>query len=126
MSQKDQSHTQPTKSPVQSGSNSIAVVTVSVIIAVAISFVISRYVFPAPRIAYVDTGKLMVGFNEANKVKKELQEVEKEWQSKIKILNDSLAAQVEKVSKEFDNASLQRKQELQTQLSILNQQVNKG
>jgi len=96
------------------------------VLAVVFSVVICRYLLPVPKIAYVDTGKLMVGFNEAAKVDRELQEVEKEWQSKIKILNDSLAAQVEKVSKEFDNASLQRKQELQTQLSILNQQVNKG
>jgi len=123
MSQKPQS--QPSNQTPQKGSNFINSLLMMVL-AVVFSVVICRYLLPVPKIAYVDTGKLMVGFNEAAKVDRELQEVEKEWQSKIKILNDSLAAQVEKVSKEFDNASLQRKQELQTQLSILNQQVNKG
>ena len=78
----------------------------------------------SPKIAYVDTGKLMVGFNEANKVDRELKEVEKEWKDKLKILKDSLAAHVELMNKEYDKSPLKRKKDLQTQLTIQNQQIN--
>lgn len=89
-----------------------------------IHIICEMFLFHAPKIAYVDTGKLMVGFNEANKVDRELKEKDAEWKKQLKILKDSLAAHVELMGKEYNDASAKRKKELQDLLSAQNQQVN--
>jgi hypothetical protein len=46
----------------------------------------------SPKIAYIDTGKLMVGFSEANKVEKVVKVEDDKWQAQLKVLQDSLQA----------------------------------
>ena len=122
MSQKDQS--QQRKAAGKSGLNSVTVVIVSVILAVVISFIISKFISPPPKIAYVDTAKLMVGFNEAARIDRELKEKDDKWKKQLKELKDSLAAHIDLMGKEYDNANLKRKKDLQTMLTIHNQNVN--
>jgi Skp family chaperone for outer membrane proteins len=80
--------------------------------------------FLVPRVAYINTGKLLVGFSEAAKTEKELKVEDEKWQAKYKALSDSLQEQINKMSKEYDRASAAKKKELQDMLSARNQQVN--
>lgn len=98
-------------------------------IAIAISLLLSfgvavKSFFFTPRIAYVETAKLMVGFSEAAKVEQEMKAENDKWQGQLKILQDSLAASISTMSKEYDRATPQRKKELQDLLSASNQRVN--
>lgn len=77
-----------------------------------------------PRIAYIETAKLMVGFSEAAQAERELKAENEKWQTELKVLQDTLAAHVELMSKEYDRATPQRKKELQDILSASNQKVN--
>lgn len=77
-----------------------------------------------PQIAYIETAKLMVGFSESARVERELKAENDKWQEQLKVLQDSLAAHVELMSKEYDSATPQRKKELQDILSTSNQRVN--
>ena len=122
MSQKDQS--QRGKTAGKTGLNSVTVVIVSVILAVVISFIISKFVSPPPKIAYIDTAKIMVGFNEAARIDRELKEEDDKCKKQLKELKDSLSAHIDLMGKEYDKANLKRKKDLQTMLSIHNQNVN--
>ena len=77
-----------------------------------------------PKIAYVNTSKIMIGFTDASKVEKELKAEDVKLQSELKILQDTLAKQIDLMSKEYNTATPQRKKELQDQLSAANQQIN--
>lgn len=77
-----------------------------------------------PKIAYVDTGKLLVGFSEANKVEREIKIEDEKWQKQAKGLEDSLQTIIDNISKEFNNAKPARKKEMQDILSARNQQLN--
>jgi Skp family chaperone for outer membrane proteins len=66
----------------------------------------------------------MVGFSEANKVERELKAEDEKWQEQLKVLQDSVQATVDLMSKEFDGAQPTRKKELQDNLSAWNQRVN--
>lgn len=101
-------------------------IIISVIVSLLIvSFytLIVEYFF-MPRIAYIETAKLLVGFSESAQVERELKAENEKWQSELKVLQDSLAAHVELMSKEYDSATPQRKKELQDILSASNQRVN--
>jgi outer membrane protein len=89
-----------------------------------ILYAIINQMFFTPKIAYVNTGKLMVGFSEANKVEREVKAEDDKWQAQLKILQDSLQAQINNMSKEYDRASTSKKKELQDMLSARNQQIN--
>jgi outer membrane protein len=78
----------------------------------------------APKIAYVDTARLMVGFSDAAKVEKELKAEDAKWREQLKVLEDSTQAAVDRMSAEFDKASPNRKRELQDMLAARNQQIN--
>ncbi len=45
-----------------------------------------NFYFLTPRIAYVDTGKLMVGFSEANNVDKEVKLEDDAWHAQLRSL----------------------------------------
>lgn len=77
-----------------------------------------------PRVAYVDTARLMVSFSEAAKVERELKAEDEKWRANLKVLEDSVQAAAKRISAEFDKASPKRKRELQDLLSARNQQVN--
>lgn len=98
----------------------------SVLIAavVVLCYAIVNEMFFTPRIAYINTGKLLVGFSEASKVESELKVEDDKWQAQYKALNDSLQAQINKMSKEYNTATSAKKKELQDMLSARNQQVN--
>ena len=66
----------------------------------------------------------MVGFSEANKVERVLKAEDEKWQEQLKVLQDSVQAAVDLMSKEFDGAQPTRKKELQDNLSAWNQRVN--
>jgi outer membrane protein len=80
--------------------------------------------FPMTKIAYADTSRLMVGFSEANKVERELKAEDGKWREQLKVLQDSVQAAVDQMSKEFDGAKPARKRELQDNLSAWNQRLN--
>lgn len=80
--------------------------------------------FFTPRIAYVDSNKLLVGFSEANKVEKELKVENDKWQIQLKQLQDSLEASIATMSKNYDKATAAKKKELQDGLAARNQQIN--
>ena len=44
----------------------------------------------SPHIAYIDTGKLLVGFSAANDVEKQVKVEDDKWQVELKVLQDSL------------------------------------
>ena len=66
----------------------------------------------------------MVGFSEANKVERELKAEDGKWREQLKVLQDSVQAAVDQMSKEFDGAKPARKRELQDNLSAWNQRLN--
>lgn len=77
-----------------------------------------------PKIAYVNTGKLMVGFSQASKIESDLKTEDEKWQKQYKVLQDSLQSDMNKMSKEYNAATTAHKKELQDMLSARNQQVN--
>jgi outer membrane protein len=100
-----------------------------IIFALALSFLLSisavvKSFFFTPRIAYVSTGKLMIGFSEASKVENELKVEGDKWQAQLKSLQDSLQTTINNMSKEYNTATPAKKKELQDMLSARNQQVN--
>jgi Skp family chaperone for outer membrane proteins len=78
----------------------------------------------SPRIAYVNTGKLMVGFSEAAKVEREVAAEEEKWKEQLGEMEKELKAAIDSMSVEFNSASAVRKKELQDMLSARNQQIN--
>jgi outer membrane protein len=86
--------------------------------------VLANYFFFTPRIAYINTGKLLIGFSESNKLEKELKAENDKWQTQLKELEDSIQTQVNAMSKEYNGAAPARKKELQDMLSAKNQQAN--
>ena len=52
--------------------------------------------------ALIDTGKLIVGFSEADNVERAVKVEDDKWQVSLKVLQDSLQAQVDRMSKEYD------------------------
>lgn len=95
-----------------------------IILSIGILLIIIVCNLLGPKIAYVDTQKLMLGFSEATKVEKVLKNENDKWQKELQILKDSLDVHVKMMSKEYDNATSARKKELQDILSASNQQIN--
>lgn len=94
-------------------------------ILILIILVLTGYhIFFTPRIAYVDTSKLLVGFSEAARAENELKVENDKWQKQQKALEDSLQAAVNSMSKEYNSAKPARQKELQDLLSARNQQIN--
>lgn len=91
---------------------------------VLITYVLIDQLLLTPRIAYVNTGKLMVGFSESAKVEKEIAAEEEKWQADLKEMEKKLKAAVDSMSVQFDTASAAKKKELQDMLSARNQQIN--
>jgi len=82
----------------------------SIIVSAIISFLIAGTFFflsglSCPKIAYIDTGKLLVGFSEADNVERAVKVEDDKWQVSLKALQDSLQAQVDRMSKEYDRAT---------------------
>jgi Skp family chaperone for outer membrane proteins len=57
-------------------------IIVSLVLAIIVSITVS-YLF-TPRIAYVETGRLMVGFSEAAQVEKEIKAEQEKYQMQLK------------------------------------------
>lgn len=98
-----------------------------IIVSGLISIILVQFVFnniSQSRIAYIDINKILVGFSDAAKVEKDLKAEDEKMQAELKILQDTLAAQIELMSKEYDNANPARKKELQDQLAAANQRIN--
>lgn len=69
------------------------VVITAVCVLIGISAVAAiQHFFPSPKIAYVDTGKLMVAFTEASRAQKSLEEQGAKWKHQYKTLQDSVQA----------------------------------
>ncbi len=101
------------------------IITNALVFVLLFGVCISIYNFSfTSKIAYIDTSKLLVGFSEASKVERELKAEDEKWKSQLKILEDSLQASMDLMSKEYDNANAARKKELQDILSARNQQIN--
>ena len=78
---------------------------VSAVIAAAIAWT-AWFLKSSPRIAYVDTAKLMVGFSEASRVQNELQAEDEKWRKQLGVLQDSVQAAIDTMSRYFDKAEL--------------------
>jgi outer membrane protein len=91
---------------------------------IAFSACFSYNYFFSPKIAYVNTGKLMVGFSEASKIEKELKTEEDKWRAEAKTIEDSLQKTVNTMSSEYNKASAAKQKEMQDMLSARNQQLN--
>ncbi len=86
---------------------SVSSIVPSLIISALISLTIAGTFFflsglSSPHIAYIDTGKLIVGFSEADNVERAVKVEDDKWQVSLKVLQDSLQAQVDRMSKEYD------------------------
>jgi outer membrane protein len=77
-----------------------------------------------PRLAYIDTAKILVGFADAAKVDKDLTAEDEKNKAELKLLQDTLATKIEVMSKEYNTANAARKKELQDELAASNQQIN--
>ena len=88
------------------------------------AYVLLDQLYFTPKIAYVDTSKLMVGFSEAAEVERELNAEDKKWREQLKELEDSLQASIDRMSKEYERAGAAKKKALQDGLSARNQQIN--
>ena len=93
------------------------------VIGIGVNIYVSKK-YMIPKIAYVNTGKLMVGFAESNVVEKEIKTEDEKWQKQYKQLQDSLEATVKKMTKEYNDAPPAKKKEMQDMLSARNQEVN--
>jgi Skp family chaperone for outer membrane proteins len=111
------------QSPNKMGFSALVLSCFSVIIAVFISLLLAKFLF-TPKIAYVDTSKLMLGFSEANKVEREIKAEDDKWKDKLKTMQDSLKASIDTMSKYYDISKPAQKKALQDNLSALNQRVN--
>jgi outer membrane protein len=109
--------------PIASSSSPIIISIITCVILFTIYAAINQMYF-TPRIAYVNTGKLMVGFAESNKVEKEIKAEDDKWQAQYKQLKDSLEAAVKTMSKDYNSAIPAKKKEMQDMLSARNQEVN--
>jgi outer membrane protein len=87
-------------------------------------YAVIDHMFLTPRIAYINTGKLLVGFSEAAKVEREVKAEDDKWRAQYKALTDSLQTSIDKMSKEYNTAPVARKRELQDMLAARNQQAN--
>ncbi|MDD5672852.1 MAG: OmpH family outer membrane protein [Chitinivibrionales bacterium] len=94
-----------------------------ILIALLLGFTFSQFFF-SPKIAYINTGKLMIGFSEANKIEQSLKAEDDKWQTQYKQMQDSIQASIDRMSKEYNKATPAKKKELQDQLSARNQQLN--
>jgi len=66
---------------------------IAVIIVVNVFFI--WFIFfggSSPHIAYVDTGKLMIGFSDANNVDMQVKVEDDAWRAQLKVLQDMLSA----------------------------------
>ena len=95
------------------------------------AYVLLDQLYFTPKIAYVDTSKLMVGFSEAAEGERRLNAEDKKWRGQVKELEDyssrtsglteSLQASIDRMSKEYERA---KKKALQDGLSARNQQID--
>lgn len=85
---------------------------------------VDHFYFAPPKIAYIDSSKLIIGFSEAAKVEKTIKGENEKWQKQLKELEDSLQASVTTMTKEYNGAKAARKKELQDMLSARNQEIN--
>lgn len=76
------------------------------------------------KVGFVDTQRLLVGFNDANKVNKELESEDTKWKASLKAMEDSLKAHMDSMSVKFDAADAKSRRVMQDELSARNQQVN--
>jgi outer membrane protein len=99
-------------------------VTIIVAALIVLCYAIIDKMFLYPKIAYVNTGKLLVGFSEAAKTENEIKAEDDKWQAQLKQLQDSLQATINAMSKDYDKSTITKKKEFQDLLSARNQQVN--
>lgn len=100
----------------------IVITAVSVLVGISTIAAIQHF-FPSPKIAYVDTGKLMIAFTEASRAQKSLEEQGTKWKDQYKTLQDSVQAAMDTMSRYFDDASVDRRKTLQNNLTVWNQRA---
>jgi len=96
----------------------------TILIAVVLSLTFGRILFGGPRVGYVENSKLMIGFSEASRADKEIRKHDEKWQEQLKVVQDSVQAAVDTMSKYFDSADPDDKRKLQDNLSAWNQRAN--
>ena len=100
-------------------------IIVTVVIALIVSLAVSKLVSAPAKIVYVDTTKLLLGFSEANTINKELEGEQKEYETNLQALRDSVKNQMDVMSKEFDASSDSVKLEMRKKLQQFNENMNR-
>lgn len=78
-----------------------------------------------PKVGYVQTQTLMDGFVEAKRAKAEFETAQKEWDSNLKRLNDSLNASMERMKAGYDRADEKGRQRFQEDLERRNEDLQR-
>ena len=76
--------------------------------------------FLTPKVAYVESAKLVDGFTETVKARKVVDEKKAAWEQELKQLEDSLGATVEKMKTAYEQAGPTRRKELDEELKKRN------
>jgi outer membrane protein len=96
---------------------------------VAIVGVVASFAFNwlhrAPKIGYAETSVLLTQFSEAGKAKLKFEEAQKEWDSNLKALNDSLTASLENLKKGFDKANADEKNAMKAKVQRGNEDLQR-
>lgn len=78
-----------------------------------------------PKIAYAETSALMSQFNVAIKARKQFEDLSRDWDKNIQILNDSLNSAMERLKQEYEKATPGKKDELRAMLQKRNDDLQK-
>lgn len=79
----------------------------------------------SPKIGYVETAILMTEFSEATKAHIEFENAQKEWDTNLKALNDSLMATMEKMKADYEKSSSTTKDSLRSLLQKRNDDLQR-
>jgi outer membrane protein len=97
------------------------------LLAVLLTLALSAFVFShrssSPRIAFINSQRLLMGFKDAIKVNKEVEEEDTKWRGVMKMMDDSLKAFMDSMSVKYDKADLKKKKEMQDELAVRNQEI---
>jgi Skp family chaperone for outer membrane proteins len=96
---------------------------VGVILTIALSSFVFSHRASSPKIAFVNTQRLLMGFKDAIKVNKEVTDEDAKWRGAMKTMDDSLKAFMDSMSVKYDKADLKKKKDMQDELAVRNQEI---
>jgi outer membrane protein len=76
------------------------------------------------KIGFVNSQRLMTGFQPAYRVEKELAEENEKFKAKLKVLDDSLKSYMDSMTVKYDKANPEQQRAIQNRLAAKNQEIN--